>query len=253
MSKNKERKYYIYFHYRNDKPGHVFYIGSGSGRRFYHKKHRNDMWYGIVNKHGYTTEIKYYGVDRNVIGKLEGKLIKAFKSVGMCEANFAIPTGAETHIHSEETKAKMSEAKKNTIHINNSIDSKMILPTELDYYRSIGYELGRLTKGKKHFKHKGSKHSNPKPKKYNNIIAYIKELDLDIESFTSIKEIVTKYKFNNSKLYECITGKINNCGVYNVELNIIYTPEEAKAFRMKGRIKLPSEKYPNLYRINWRV
>ena len=48
--KGNERKYYIYFHYRKDKPGHVFYIGSGSGQRAYDKysKSRNNLWHKIV-------------------------------------------------------------------------------------------------------------------------------------------------------------------------------------------------------------
>ena len=52
---------------------------------------------------------------------------------------------------SEEGKKRQSELMKgnqiatNRIHINNGIESKMIYPNELNYYKSIGYVEGRIT------------------------------------------------------------------------------------------------------------
>tara|TARA_R110000764_G_scaffold197234_1_gene282319 strand:- start:47 stop:577 length:531 start_codon:yes stop_codon:yes gene_type:complete len=42
------KKYYVYIHYNKDKP---FYIGKGTGRRYYDVNHRNKHWRNTVNKY----------------------------------------------------------------------------------------------------------------------------------------------------------------------------------------------------------
>ena len=50
---------YVYIHTRLDNK-QVFYVGIGKAKnRVYSKNHRNNLWYKIVNKHGYEYKIIY--------------------------------------------------------------------------------------------------------------------------------------------------------------------------------------------------
>lgn len=79
--------YYVYFHIRLD-TNTVFYIGKGKSRRSNIKHNRNYYWRSIVKKFGYRIEIPYNNLSEFEAFRLEKELIKQYKSLGLCEANF---------------------------------------------------------------------------------------------------------------------------------------------------------------------
>jgi hypothetical protein len=123
--------YVVYLHYRNDKPNHVFYVGSGRPRKPYKKTKdsRNDYWFNIVNAYGYTIKVILTELSKSVSEALEGSLIEQYKSIGMCETNFGIPTGLNSYIMSNKTKEKLSLAK-----IGNKSKSRKVTNGEVCFY-----------------------------------------------------------------------------------------------------------------------
>lgn len=53
-----------------------------------------------------------------------------------------------TNAHSEETKRKISEARRGKVFVNNGVEMKYVKKEELSNFLSNGYTLGKLKKGK---------------------------------------------------------------------------------------------------------
>lgn len=82
-------KHYVYRHIRLDS-NTPFYIGKGGYKqRAYDRTSRNYYWLNIVNKHGYKIEILKRFKTNKAAYRFEQKLIKLYKSLGYCEANFS--------------------------------------------------------------------------------------------------------------------------------------------------------------------
>ena len=108
--------FYVYAHYKSDSPdSDPFYIGKGkSSRDSYHK--RNPYWKNIVAKHGFVSKRIAENLTEQEAWELEKTLIKQYGKLTEgtgCLCNIADGgEGASGTIHSAETKAKWSVAKK---------------------------------------------------------------------------------------------------------------------------------------------
>lgn len=108
--------FFVYAHYRADDPnGDPFYIGKGKNKRDLSKK-RNGLWKNIATKHGFIAKKIKENLTENEAWDLEIQLIsrygKLIDKTG-CLANISNGgEGASGTVHSDETKAKWSDAKK---------------------------------------------------------------------------------------------------------------------------------------------
>lgn len=80
-------KYYIYRHIRLD-TNTPFYVGKGKDNRAYRLDTRSDYHKRITNKYGCKIEILKEFFDEKEAFTFETILIKLYKSLGYCEANF---------------------------------------------------------------------------------------------------------------------------------------------------------------------
>jgi NUMOD3 motif len=108
--------FFVYAHYRADSPdSDPFYIGKGKNIRDLSKK-RNRFWTNIANKHGFVAKKLKENLTEQEAWDLEISLIaqygKLIDNTG-CLANITNGgEGASGTIHTAETKAKWSAAKK---------------------------------------------------------------------------------------------------------------------------------------------
>jgi hypothetical protein len=106
----------VYEHLRND-TNEVFYVGIGKNdKRAYSKCNRNLYWHNTVNKHGYTINIIHRDISWEDACEIEKELIAKYGRKNLGLGNLVNRTdggdGILGLVHSEETKQKMSEAKK---------------------------------------------------------------------------------------------------------------------------------------------
>ena len=83
----KNSDFYIYRWIRLD-TNSVFYIGKGRGYRANQKTNRNKYFLNIINSVKCEVEIMLTGLDECNAIKKEIELIKYYKSMGHCKANF---------------------------------------------------------------------------------------------------------------------------------------------------------------------
>ena len=100
-------EFYTYAHTKPD--GTVFYVGKGTHRRAWKTHRRNDHWKAIVKKYGgFSVEILSYWDKEQDAFLHEAFLIDCFKSMGLSLANKTSGgEGASGYKHSDETKEKM--------------------------------------------------------------------------------------------------------------------------------------------------
>jgi group I intron endonuclease len=106
----------VYEHLRND-TNEVFYVGIGEyEKRAYCKYNRNPYWHNIVNKHGYTINIIHTDISWKDACEIEKELIAKYGRKNLGLGNLVNCTdggdGILGLVHSEETRQKMSEARK---------------------------------------------------------------------------------------------------------------------------------------------
>jgi hypothetical protein len=105
---NKE--YYIYFHI-NKTTGKVFYVGKGKGKRAYEKYGRNDYWNKYINKYDYYVDIIHNNLTEKRALDWEILYISMFGRDNLVNLTDG-GDGSTGVIPSEETRKKMSEARK---------------------------------------------------------------------------------------------------------------------------------------------
>jgi hypothetical protein len=102
----------VYIHLKEDTL-EPFYVGKGKGERAFRTWNRNAFWKNVVNKHGYLIKIIYEGISEEEAFALEKETISNLKEIGVTLTNLTNGgDGVSGHKHSEESKKKMSEAKK---------------------------------------------------------------------------------------------------------------------------------------------
>ena len=98
--------FYTYAHYRAD-DGRIFYIGKGSGRRYYKTNNRNIHWHRVVKKHGFKSEIlARWGSEKEALDH-EKFLISVFREIASI---VNILDGGESNggtRHTPESKEKL--------------------------------------------------------------------------------------------------------------------------------------------------
>ena len=103
--------YYTYAHVRND-TNVIFYIGKGQRSRLIDKHNRNKHWHHIVKKYGFTAIKLATWKNEEEAFAHECFLISCFKSIGNSLVNMTNGGEGGTYPRSEETKKKISIAKK---------------------------------------------------------------------------------------------------------------------------------------------
>lgn len=107
--------YCVYNHKRLD-TGKVFYVGIGDSSRPYSKINRNQYWHNIVNKCGYEVEVTHKDLYWPEACGIERYLIAFYGRKDLGEGDLVNLTdggeGAVGLIHNEESRSKMSSAKK---------------------------------------------------------------------------------------------------------------------------------------------
>jgi hypothetical protein len=106
----------VYLHKRND-TNEVFYVGIGHNeKRAYVKHKRTDYWKNIVKKYGYTVDILVSDTPWEDACKIEKLLIEKYGRKDLGLGNLVNMTdggdGSIGVIRSEETRKKLSEARK---------------------------------------------------------------------------------------------------------------------------------------------
>lgn len=84
-------RFYVYLHKTAD-TGRVFYVGKGAEianntKRYLSTGHRNPHWHNIVNKHGFTYEIKSFFDNEKDALDYEIRLIAYYREIGFDLAN----------------------------------------------------------------------------------------------------------------------------------------------------------------------
>ncbi len=106
MENSQSNRFYVYCH-RRKTDGKCFYIGKGSGKRYREKQSRNQYWWNIVNKYGFTTEILISGLTEEKAFELEAEFCKQIGYKNLCNLNMEKGNGGWTR--NEETKQKISK------------------------------------------------------------------------------------------------------------------------------------------------
>jgi len=109
--------YYVYCH-RNPTTKDIFYIGKGSNNRAYVMKSRGKYWFNYVKKHGIPiVEILYENLTEEDAFKLESELIEKIGRSDLNKGPLVNTTnggeGSSGLIHSEKTRQKLSDSRKN--------------------------------------------------------------------------------------------------------------------------------------------
>lgn len=104
--------FYVYEHIRLDTQT-PFYVGKGTGKRAWYFLKRNSRHSHIRHKHGLRVNIVKHFNNENNAYRFEEQLIKSYKSLGYCEANFSDGGKAVSGwSHTDEAKRKVSLARR---------------------------------------------------------------------------------------------------------------------------------------------
>lgn len=238
---NEERRFYVYFHRRND-TGSVFYVGKGSGRRAYWKNQRNKHWHHVVDKHGYTVEIIKDNLTEDESFDLERNMIIQYGKENLCNYTDG-GDGASGAIRTEEQKEHMRQKMQGREFSSETIERMRIAAIERcknpEYQKKrvatmIGRKLspehieklrkastGRVLDSKSIKKisdfHKGKK---KKPEAVAAMAASKSKKILCINNgliYPSAREAARQLNLSNSKVAECAKGMISKTKGYQFE------------------------------------
>lgn len=116
--------FYVYEHIRLD-TNQVFYVGKGHGYRLTSTKDRNKHWHNIVNKVGFKAIKVVENEDEELILLAEIERIDQLRKLGYKLCNITDGgQGISGLKHSEESKRKMSESRKNIVPHKHTDESK---------------------------------------------------------------------------------------------------------------------------------
>lgn len=131
--------YYVYRHLRLDS-NTPFYVGKGQNQRAFDTYYRNQLHKRIVKKHGHKIEIIKYFKNENDAFRFERKLIKLYKSLGYCEANFTDGgEGLSGFSHSNISKNKIKNALSGRTH--SVLRKENISKSHKNYFKNKEYRL----------------------------------------------------------------------------------------------------------------
>lgn len=111
-----ENRFYVYIH-RRKTDGAIFYVGKGTSYRSTEMYGRNSYWHKVANKHGWESQIIKNNMNETCSLSLEMAMIFSLKKSG-CRLtnNTSGGEGVSGFRHTEESKRKMSIARKGNNH-----------------------------------------------------------------------------------------------------------------------------------------
>lgn len=103
--------FYVYAHLASSTraKGELFYIGKGRGKRAWRDTDRNDYWHKIVAKYGYSVQILADNLSEQQAFELEKAFILISGREVLCNMTDG-GDGVSGHIHSPETRKKLSDS-----------------------------------------------------------------------------------------------------------------------------------------------
>lgn len=143
--------FYVYLH-RKKSNNDVFYVGKGFDKRAWKKTSRSEYWKRIENKHGRIVEIVKDGLQENEAFELEKEVIAFYGRKNLCNLNDGGYGGTNP---SQETRLKMSVAKKGKKSSPETIEKKRIASTGRKHSEETKAKISLYLKeksGKKHTK-----------------------------------------------------------------------------------------------------
>ena len=174
--------FYIYFHI-NPLKNEIFYVGKGKGKRAFEKgSRRSDYWNRVVKKYGYIVDIieedlsEQEAFEREIfyINKIGRKDLGLGPLINMTNGGdgnsgliftekhkLKLSESHKGNLHSDETKRKMSEIKKN---ISDETKRKMS-EAQKGNKNCVGRVVSDETKRKMSESHKGNLHSEESKRK----------------------------------------------------------------------------------------
>lgn len=141
--------FYVYLH-RKKTNNDVFYVGKGFGKRAWKKTSRSEYWKRIENKYGRIVEIVKDGLQENEAFELEKEVIAFYGRKNLCNLNDGGYGGTNP---SQETRLKMSVAKKGKKSSPETIEKKRIASTGRKHSEETKEKISLYLKGKSGKKH----------------------------------------------------------------------------------------------------
>lgn len=205
--------FYVYEHIRPD-TGMVFYVGKGSGYRLNSKSDRNRHWHHIVGKaNGFSSKIIFESNDEELVLLVEVERIDQLRKLGYKLCNITDGgQGISGLKHSEESKRKMSNARKNMIQHKHTEESKQKIRQantgvifteerkEKIRQKALGRKMSEETKNK--LRGRTFKHSEETLKRMSKIQKAMPKIKCPHCDFVGNAGNVARWHFDNCKFKE---------------------------------------------------
>lgn len=226
---NKENNYYVYEWIRLD-TNEPFYVGKGKGNRWKALNRKNKRFINIINKHPIAVNILHENLDEQTAYGLEVWYIREYRDIiGYDLVNFTEGGEGNAFIgatnpfyrkhHAEESKKKMSEAKKGKSHFVSEETRQKISKTNKGKRFSEEHKrkISEAQRGEKNHRYgkclsEEDKKKLSEAKKGKNGIWVICLTTNKI--FTSIRNAEDYYNISHSSISRCCKGKQKTSGCY---------------------------------------
>ena len=203
--------FYVYEHIRLD-TNQVFYVGKGNGDRYKSAKNRNKYWHRVVNKAGFKSVRIVENESEELVLLAEIERIDQLRKLGFKLCNITNGgQGISGLKHSEESKRKMSESRKNIVPHKHTEETKQkireattgVIFTEERKnkirLKAIGRKRTEATKEKIRARVKNFKHSEETLQRMSEIQRAMPEIKCPHCSFVGNAGNAGRWHFNKCK------------------------------------------------------
>ena len=201
--------FYVYEHIRLD-TNQVFYVGKGKGTRLQSSSDRNKYWHNVVNKTGFKAVKIVEHSDEELVLLVEIERIDQLRKLGYKLCNITDGgQGISGLKHSEESKRKMSESRKDIVPHKHTEETKQrireaatgVVFTEERKnkirLKAIGRVVSEETKAK--LKGRSFKHSKETLERMSEVQRAMPKINCPHCSFVGNAGNVTRWHFDRCK------------------------------------------------------
>ena len=189
-----ENKFYVYAHQRLT-DGKCFYIGKGTGNRAKDTNNRNKYWRNVAAKHGFKAVILVNNISEDKAFELEKEFIRQIGRENLVNLTDG-GDGVSGLAHSEETRQKISKAKK----------GKKSPNFGKQHSAETRQKISKAKKGKQLSEEHRAKISKP-------VLQYTKNGQF-LAKFNSISESSRVTGIRHGNISNCCLGKNKSAGGY---------------------------------------